>query len=163
VVTSNNTLWLGITVGTDNEMSPRVQLGSVPFAVQALTVPDGSITTAKLAAGAITTTVIADGAVTQAKAPTLLRGPQNGYRVESGFMRFDGGSTGWQDARINFSQQYPSPPAVFITLNASVDPIEAQYWENAGVHSVTTDGFTIKAYALATNFGVGFYWIAIGP
>jgi hypothetical protein len=28
-------------------MTPRVQLGSVPFAVQALTVPDGSITQAK--------------------------------------------------------------------------------------------------------------------
>ena len=57
VVTGNNTLWLGITVGTDDEMAPRVQLGSVPFAVQALTVPDGSVTTGK----------IADGAVTQAK------------------------------------------------------------------------------------------------
>lgn len=29
-------------------MSPRVQLGGVPFAVQAPTVPDGSITKAKL-------------------------------------------------------------------------------------------------------------------
>ena len=53
-VTGNNTLWLGITVGTDNEMTPRVQLGSVPFAVQALTVPDGSVTTAKIADGAVT-------------------------------------------------------------------------------------------------------------
>ena len=50
VITGNANLFLGITVGTDDEMSPRVQLGSVPFAVQALTVPDGSITTAKLAA-----------------------------------------------------------------------------------------------------------------
>ncbi|MFZ1266186.1 MAG: hypothetical protein WAU95_06965, partial [Anaerolineae bacterium] len=53
VVTGNNTLWLGITVGTDDEMAPRVQLGSVPFAVQALTVPDGSVTTGKIADGAI--------------------------------------------------------------------------------------------------------------
>jgi hypothetical protein len=62
-----------------------VQLGSVPFAVQALTVPDGSVTSAKIADGAvtqtklgsdvsllpppgsITTTMIADGAVTAAK------------------------------------------------------------------------------------------------
>jgi len=76
-------------------MEPRVQLGSVPWAVQALTVPDGSITTekiadgavtqaklgpdvnleppdgsittAKLADGAVTTAKVADGAVTQAK------------------------------------------------------------------------------------------------
>ncbi len=49
VITGNANLFLGITVGTDSEMSPRVQLGSVPFATQALTVPDGSITTVKLA------------------------------------------------------------------------------------------------------------------
>ena len=57
VITGSDSLFLGITVGTDDEMTPRVQLGSVPFAVQALTVPDASIATAK----------IADGAVTQAK------------------------------------------------------------------------------------------------
>jgi len=41
-------------VGTDDEMTPRVQLGNVPWAVQALTVPDGSITTEKIADGAVT-------------------------------------------------------------------------------------------------------------
>lgn len=54
VMTNNSNLFLGITVGTDSEMSPRVQLGSVPFATQALTVPDGSITNAKIADGVIT-------------------------------------------------------------------------------------------------------------
>lgn len=54
VVTSNSNLWLGIKVGTDNEMTPRAQLGSVPFATQALTVSDGSITTAKIASEAVT-------------------------------------------------------------------------------------------------------------
>lgn len=48
IITGNENLFLGITVGTDGEMSPRVQLGSVPFAVQALTVPDGSITSQKM-------------------------------------------------------------------------------------------------------------------
>lgn len=75
VIVSNGSLFLGITVGTDSEMSPRVQLGSVPFATQALTVPDGSITKAKLAAdisldppdGSITAAKLADGAVTSAK------------------------------------------------------------------------------------------------
>jgi hypothetical protein len=52
--TNYPSLFLGITVGTDDEMAPRVQLGSVPFAVQALTVPDGSITTAKLADHSVT-------------------------------------------------------------------------------------------------------------
>jgi len=83
--TNYQSLFLGITVGTDDEMAPRVQLGSVPFAVQALTVPDGSVTSAKIADGAvtqvklgadvslippdgsITTAKIADGAVTARK------------------------------------------------------------------------------------------------
>jgi len=71
VITGNSNLFLGITVGTDSEMIPRVQLGSVPFATQALTVPDGSITKAKLASdvslvppdGSITTAKIANDAV----------------------------------------------------------------------------------------------------
>lgn len=54
VVNGNNSLWLGISVSSDDEMTPRVQLGSVPYA---FTVPDGSVTTEK----------IADEAVTQAK------------------------------------------------------------------------------------------------
>ena len=85
VITGHDSLFLGITVGTDDEMEPRVQLGSVPFAVQALTVPDGSVTTEKIADeavtqaklgadvsleppdGSITTAKLADGAVTAAK------------------------------------------------------------------------------------------------
>ncbi|MCI0732059.1 MAG: hypothetical protein L0332_35785 [Chloroflexi bacterium] len=54
VFTDNATLWLGLKVGADNEMLPRIQLGSVPFAAQALTVPDGAITTAKIAEAAVT-------------------------------------------------------------------------------------------------------------
>jgi hypothetical protein len=70
VVTGHSSLWLGITVGTDDEMTPRVQLGSVPFAVQALTVPDGSVTTAKLADGAVTGAKIVGGAVASSQLAT---------------------------------------------------------------------------------------------
>jgi hypothetical protein len=37
VITGHDSLFLGITVGTDDEMQPRVQLGSVPFAVHSIT------------------------------------------------------------------------------------------------------------------------------
>lgn len=91
ILPSNASLWLGISVGTDSEMTPRVQLGSVPYAFQALTVPDGAITSAKLADGSvtqaklgtdvslvppdssITTSKLADGAVTSSKV-TLTHG-----------------------------------------------------------------------------------------
>ena len=48
-------LFLGVQVGTDSEMLPRLQIGGVPAAMQAsvaqlaLTVPDSSITSAKAA------------------------------------------------------------------------------------------------------------------
>jgi hypothetical protein len=64
IVSGNNSLWLGITVGTDSEMTPRVQLGSTPFA---WTVPDGSITTTKLADANVTTAKITDANITTAK------------------------------------------------------------------------------------------------
>ena len=41
-------LWLEVTVGGET-LSPRQQLGAVPYAMQALTVPDGAITSDKLA------------------------------------------------------------------------------------------------------------------
>ncbi len=63
VITGNSNLWLGITVGTDDEMTPRIQLGSVPFSHQAQTVTDGSITTEKLVDQSITSEKIADGTI----------------------------------------------------------------------------------------------------
>ncbi len=49
IVANNSTLYLGITVDVEAEMQPRMQVGSVPYAFNALTVPDGSITSDKLA------------------------------------------------------------------------------------------------------------------
>ena len=85
LLASNSTLWLGITVGSDSEMTPREQIASVPYAMIASSVPDGAVTTEKIADeavtqaklgadvsleppdGSITTAKIADGAVTSAK------------------------------------------------------------------------------------------------
>jgi hypothetical protein len=84
IITNNEMLWLGITVGTDDEMAPRIQLGTVPYSQMAQSVPNGSISSAKVADGAIiqskldpsivfvpdnsiSTIKIADGAVTKTK------------------------------------------------------------------------------------------------
>jgi len=62
--------WFGVKVGTDPEMMPRQKIASVAYAVKAgssdvaLTVPDGAITTSKVAPAAITTDRLALGAVT---------------------------------------------------------------------------------------------------
>lgn len=58
-ISNRNELYLGITVDTDGEMVPRVQLGSVPFSMQASSVSDNSITTEKLASGAVTVAKLA--------------------------------------------------------------------------------------------------------
>jgi len=61
IVAGTDSLFLGITVGTDDEMTPRVQVGTVPYAIQALSVPDASIDATKLADGAVTADKLADG------------------------------------------------------------------------------------------------------
>ncbi len=63
VVTGNNQLWLGISVSADNEMTPRIQLSSVPVSELAKTVPDGSVTSEKIADGTIQTIDLAPNVI----------------------------------------------------------------------------------------------------
>lgn len=85
IITGNNSLFLGITVGSDDEMTPRIQLGTVPYATQALTVPDNAIATAKLADAAVTNAKIASGAITADKlAPGLSLIPPGSIVMWSG-------------------------------------------------------------------------------
>jgi len=65
VVANNDNLWLGIAVGGDEEMSPREKIASSPYAILA-NIPDGSITSAKLANSAVTSAKIQDGQVSSA-------------------------------------------------------------------------------------------------
>ncbi|MGA7306600.1 MAG: hypothetical protein WBW88_17110, partial [Rhodothermales bacterium] len=54
--------WLGITLQQEgSELAPRIALASGPYALMAQAVPDGSITSDKLAGGAVTTDKIQDG------------------------------------------------------------------------------------------------------
>lgn len=62
--TFNGNLWLEIKVGNDAPQTPRVPLAAVPYAVKsdlALTVPDSSITAAKIADGTLTANKFAAG------------------------------------------------------------------------------------------------------
>ena len=56
-------LFLGVSIGTDPEMSPRLQIGMVPIAQLALGVADQAITRAKIVDGAIDGAKIAHSAV----------------------------------------------------------------------------------------------------
>lgn len=91
LLSASGSLWLGVQVGSDNEMAPREQVASVPYAMIAGSVLNEAITTEKIADQAvtqaklgpdvnllpppesITTTMLADGAVTELKlAPDAL-------------------------------------------------------------------------------------------
>ena len=61
--TFNSDQWLEIKIGTDAPLTPRQPLVSVPYALKANSVPDGSITGASIANGAITSDKLASGAL----------------------------------------------------------------------------------------------------
>jgi hypothetical protein len=178
-------LWLGITVGTDDEMTPRVQLGSVPFAVQALTVPDGSITTAKIADGAVTqaklgsdvslvppdgsittakiadgavtTTKIANGAVTQDKAPSLIRSLNgDGQVILIGNQVYPGTDS---QGFVTISYPcFPNGPSVFLVFNGHWDA--NQIWP-VGHNGPGRCSTRVKMSA-PTNAPFRVNWIAVG-
>ncbi len=221
VVQGHEALYLGVTVGTDTEMAPRVQLGSVPFSMQALTVPDGSVTTAKIADGAVTqakfdagvsfvppdgsitavkladdavtaakiadgavgssevtdnsltasdlaansvaSSEIANGSVDQAKAPSLLRGPGNNFRVETGTLsKYTAGTIGEDVPTVNFSNSFTTAPRVYLTNCTESDQLR---WDQLiwSVKEATVTGF--KAHYYIGTVSAGTYkacWMAIG-
>lgn len=53
--------WLGITVGTGSELTPRVQLTSAAYSLNAHSVENNAVTTAKIADGAVTQAKLAPG------------------------------------------------------------------------------------------------------
>ena len=124
VVQGNTTLYLGITVGTDSEMVPRVQLGSVPFSIWSLTVADNSVTSAKIAdnavgsseiaANAVGSSEIADGAVTRDKAPGLIASANANTEVQYGQVIAQAtDTTGWIfSVDIDFAPDFTSKPQV---------------------------------------------------
>jgi hypothetical protein len=69
--------FFGVKVGTDSEMTPRQQVASAAFAIKAssadvaTTVPDGAITTDKMAALSVSSPKIAPGAVDGSKIAPL--------------------------------------------------------------------------------------------
>jgi len=176
VITGNSTLFLGITVDTDDEMVPRVQLGSTPFAVQALTVPNGSISSAKIANGAVTmsklgadvslvppdgsvtTAKIADGAVTQQKAPSLLKSANgNNQIIRSGNDVFPSGTDANGVIKISY-ECFPNGVHTFLALNGHWDANHSQVVANNGGGRCSTDIVVSPPNSNAIRIN----WIAIG-
>ncbi len=45
--------WLGVTIGSNNELTPRIRFTSVPYSHMSMTVPDGSLTSEKISSGQV--------------------------------------------------------------------------------------------------------------
>jgi len=161
VVQGNTTLYLGITVGTDSEMTPRVQLGSVPFSIWSLTVADNSINSLKIADNAVGSSEIANGAVTSSKQTITTY-----YAEDNTFQTLDG------NTNITISTfEFQNVPAgeVFIIVTflgnsvAGRNPYGAVYLESppgaaltripTHVFTTTTDQFVL--HGRVANFPGG--------
>lgn len=101
IITGNEDLYLGIAVGSDSEMSPRVHLGSVPYATQALTVPDGAVTAAKIADGAITASKLGSDVIMGVPAGTIVMWSGSITSIPTGWALCDG-ANGTPDLRNRF-------------------------------------------------------------
>lgn len=163
VITGRDQLFLGITVGADDEMAPRVQLGSVPFAVQALTVPDESVTTAKIADGAVTQTKLGadvslippDGSISTAKladgAVTSTKLARNLVRVTPTASISMPAANTWYEVlstSINLSRE------TLVTIHASVAP-QNNSTEALFAVQVQIDGNVVIAGEKVNKAGVG--------
>lgn len=179
VVTGHSSLWLGIEVDNDTEMTPRVQLGSVPFAAQALTVPDGSIDSSKLASAAVTNDKIfdnsvseqkiANGAVSKSKLGADVQIPQ----IQSGELMGSYTDPGWTLAttpgdryttyHVTFSTPFSEPPSVIVSIkyfdivNSSPSKVLETYASN-----ISSSGFDVvfHTYGDVQVNGAAVSWIA---
>lgn len=118
VMTGNANLWLGITVGVDGEMAPRVQLGTVPFAMQALTVPDGSVSATKLAGSSVTNAALADLSVSTAK---LVDGSVSSTKLLTSSVLTDK----LADAAVSSNKLRPTSGAVGPTVDHSINVLQS--------------------------------------
>ncbi len=187
VVAANSNLFLGITAGTDDEMSPRAQLGNVPFATQALSIPDGIVTGAKIADGAvtaiklgtdvsivppdgsITAAKLANGAVTEEKLGFSIRLAQ----IRGGRAYADRNTTGWRlhqgsgvrdfTMHQTFSRPFEQAPVVVVSL-AHTDSSSNATTDRLQVFptNVTQAGFDVvfRTWDNTQVYGSAASWVA---
>jgi hypothetical protein len=185
VIEDNDTLWLGISVGADTEMLPRIQLGAVPFTVQSITILDGAITTEKIADEAVTVAKLdpdvelgingweRDESSTSSPTQELQAGLllQHGYAQH--IVTASDVGNGFYDHYVPFPSPYQTgtiPTITFVYTGESAGPSDVPKGsstngtgENTGrLLTVTNAGFTIRGTGVVADRRHGFQWIAIG-
>ena len=174
IIANNNDLWLGIAVGGDEEMSPREKIASAPYAMLA-NVPNGSITTEKIADEAVTQAKLGadvsleppDGSITQAKAPSLVESSAElNIHMQRGYPRVTATEqTSELRYTIDFDPDFSDKPVLVVTPHWDYTP-----YVIALAEGTCDDGDTCTVFLRRTDGGTwlpgqfeGFYWIAVGP
>lgn len=149
-VWDEGTLYLGITVGIDEEMMPREVISSVPYAINAqnaLNLSDNSITGQ----------AIIDGSLFQEDAPTLIKSA-NGENeiIRSGNSVFAGSDS---EGKIEIAYPcFPNGVRVFLAMNGHWTANHSQVVGNNGSGQCTTTVIVSPP----TSTPIRINWIAIG-
>jgi hypothetical protein len=164
-------LWLEVTVAGET-LSPRERLGAVPYAMQALTVPDGAITAAKLAPGAVSQMLV----LRQEDADPLWAD----RAIVTGWGSIPGNGDVGLSEYVNLELLFGEPPVVLVTylggVESAVPPGTIAEFEGVDVTArgawtaVPTEimpwGFTVQISRSSGTFDpawfYGYAWVAIG-
>jgi hypothetical protein len=164
-------LWLELIVAGET-LSPRERLGAVPYAMQALSVPDGAISAAKLAPGAVSRMLVLqhDDATSSLTDRTVVTGwgsiPGNS----------DVGLEEYVDLGLTFAEMPVVLASYLGSLESSTPPGSISQFQGLDLSAlgawtavpteITESGFTLQISRSSGTFDpsrfYGYAWVAIG-
>jgi len=145
----NNNVWLQVQIRNDVPLLPRQQVVTVAYAFKANTVPDGTITTAKIANGAVNAAKLSDsvlnltgdltGTLTNPQLATL---PTSLFKVSGGVMTSSNGRIGIGTTN----------PLTGLHINGSVG-LTSSIGASTPRPALSTTPFSGEIRALSSNVG----------
>ena len=140
--------WLGVTIGTESELTPRVELTTVPYSYMSMSVPDGSLTSEKISAGQIVKSIntLKDDVNLVAGTNITLTPSGNNITIEAA------GGTGGTVTQVNTGAGLTGGPITTTgTLSIPNDGITSAMLQNNSVTSEKISDGTITGTDIANS------------